>query len=229
MSTLVGMSRLLDRAEIDRQLADLPRWHCFDRSLRVRYTTATFPAAIALVSAVADVAEEVDHHPDLALHWTRLDLSLWTHVRGGVTQLDVELAHRVARLAADHDARAGDPPLRRVEIGIDCVDATALLPFWRAGLGLRETVAPEQDDGTPELRDPDGVVPTVWFQPMHPPRRARSRTHVDVYVPAAEAATRTEAVLAAGGTLLSDEHAPQWWVTADPEGNELCVCAEGDQ
>ena len=220
------MTRLLDHAEIDRQLVDLPDWRCFHRSLRARYTAPTFLAAVALIAAVAEVAEELDHHPDLELHWTRLDLSLWTHVRGGVTQLDVELAHRIGVLAAEHGARASAPALRRVEIAIDCVDAAALLPFWRAGLGLRESA---QGDGTPELRDPDGLVPPVWFQPMHPPRRERSRTHVDVYVPAAEAATRTAAVLAAGGTLVTDEHAPRWWVTADPEGNELCVCAEGEQ
>jgi len=32
------------------------------------------------------------------------------------------------------------------------------------------------------------------------------------------------AIVEAGGTLLTDEHAPEWWVLADVEGNELCVC-----
>jgi 4a-hydroxytetrahydrobiopterin dehydratase len=31
-------------------------------------------------------------------------------------------------------------------------------------------------------------------------------------------------VLAAGGLLVTDAHAPSWWVLADAEGNELCVC-----
>jgi 4a-hydroxytetrahydrobiopterin dehydratase len=60
---------------------------------------------------------------------------------------------------------------------------------------------------------------------MDPPRTGRGRFHLDVYLPDAGAAKeRLEAVLAVGGRLLSEEHAPSWWVVADPEGNELCLC-----
>jgi 4a-hydroxytetrahydrobiopterin dehydratase len=63
---------------------------------------------------------------------------------------------------------------------------------------------------------------------MDPPRRERGRFHLDVYVPAEQAPARVEACLAAGGRLVTDAHAPSWWVLADPEGNELCVCVQPD-
>jgi len=46
----------------------------------------------------------------------------------------------------------------------------------------------------------------------------------DVDVPAEGAATRIAAALVAGGRLLTDDAAPAYWVLADPEGNEACVC-----
>jgi 4a-hydroxytetrahydrobiopterin dehydratase len=55
-------------------------------------------------------------------------------------------------------------------------------------------------------------------------RTDRNRIHLDVYVPSAEAEPRVQAILDAGGVLLTDEHSPEWWVLADAEGNELCVC-----
>ncbi len=41
-----------------------------------------------------------------------------------------------------------------------------------------------------------------------------------------EAAERRAAVEAAGGRLVSDERAPAFWVYADPDGNEVCLCTE---
>jgi hypothetical protein len=73
------------------------------------------------------------------------------------------------------------------------------------------------------LVDPLGQGPAVWFQQMDAPRPQRNRIHLDVSVPHDEAEARTQATLAAGGTLRSDAAAPAFWVLADPEGNEACV------
>jgi hypothetical protein len=68
----------------------------------------------------------------------------------------------------------------------------------------------------------------VWFQDMGTPRRQRNRVHVDISLPLAEAEARVQAALAAGGTLLSDAHAPMRWTLADPEGNEVDIAAHPD-
>ena len=84
-------------------------------------------------------------------------------------------------------------------------------------LALRDSRA---DD---ELVDPDGSLPTLWFQRTDSHEPPRQRFHLDVRVPPEVAPKRIEAALAAGGTLVSDEHAPAWWVLADAQGNRVCV------
>ena len=68
-----------------------------------------------------------------------------------------------------------------------------------------------------------------WFQQMDQPRRQRNRIHIDITVPPEEADARVEAALAAGGTLVNDEYARAFWILADPEGNEACVCTWEDR
>ena len=92
-------SRLLDAEEIDRQLLDLTGWTGDGTALRRTYEAASFAIGIRLVDEVAREAEEMDHHPDIHVHWRSVTFVLWTHVVGGVTQLDIELAHRIADAA----------------------------------------------------------------------------------------------------------------------------------
>ena len=74
------------------------------------------------------------------------------------------------------------------------------------------------------IHDPGGVGPGFWFQQMDEPRPQRNRIHLDVIVPEDEVDDRIEAALAAGGTLVSDAAARAFWILADPEGNEACLC-----
>ena len=100
------MSRLLAAAEIDAALASLPGWTGATTGIRARYVFPTFTEAIAAVGDVAVEAEDADHHPDIDIRWRRVLFVLSTHSAGGVTQLDVELAHRIAAAATAHSASA---------------------------------------------------------------------------------------------------------------------------
>ena len=97
------MTRRLDPEEIARQLADLPGWQQQDDSLVVELEAPDFPGAVAIVSAVAEDAEQMNHHPDIDIRYRRVRFTLSTHSQGGITQLDVELAHRIS----GHARRAG--------------------------------------------------------------------------------------------------------------------------
>jgi 4a-hydroxytetrahydrobiopterin dehydratase len=93
-------SRPLDQSEIASARASLPGWTGDEHALRRSLAFPDFPAAITAVDAIAVVAEDMQHHPDIDIRWRTLHLTLSTHDAGGVTQLDVELAHRIAEIAA---------------------------------------------------------------------------------------------------------------------------------
>ena len=92
------MVRLLDDPEIDRQLAGLPDWSRVpgESAITATYELDDFAAALAFVNRVGDEAEQMNHHPDIDIRWNKVTLVLATHSEGGLTQLDIELAHRIA-------------------------------------------------------------------------------------------------------------------------------------
>ena len=92
------MPRLLASDDLTAQLAALPAWHLEDATLVRSVELADFAAALDLVVSIGHEAEAMNHHPDIDLRYNRVRLALWTHVAGGVTQYDVELAHRIDAL-----------------------------------------------------------------------------------------------------------------------------------
>jgi 4a-hydroxytetrahydrobiopterin dehydratase len=108
-----------------------------------------------------------------------------------------------------------------LEVGIDTMDAASIRPFWAAVMGYRD------QKGT--LVDPLGRGPAIWFQEMIEPRPQRNRVHLDITVAHDAAESRVAAAIAAGGTLVSAEFARSWWILADADGNEVCVCTWQDR
>ena len=88
------MARLSD-AEARTRLAALTGWEIDGDRLRKRYTHATFPAAIAFVNRVAEMAEAADHHPDILIESRHVTLTLTTHDEGGLSARDFSLAARI--------------------------------------------------------------------------------------------------------------------------------------
>jgi 4a-hydroxytetrahydrobiopterin dehydratase len=137
---------------------------------------------------------------------------------------DIDLARALSAAAVDLGAETvselGGPTqlgVQGVEFAIDAMDIDAVRPFWRAVMGYVD--AP---DGS--LYDPGQRGFPVWFQQMDEPRTQRNRVHFDVVVAHDVAPARLAATLAAGGTLVSDAEAPAFWIMADVEGNEVCIC-----
>jgi 4a-hydroxytetrahydrobiopterin dehydratase len=184
------------------------------------YTTKDFERAAAFVADVAQAADTQNHHPDVRLGYGKVSFELSSHDAGGVTERDLALAHEIQRIADEAGVVAEAVHTLRYDFAIDTVDADRIRDFWRIGMGYVERAVGDEI----ELVDPRGRGPKLWFQHMDPPRTDRNRIHFDVYVPADDAESRVQAVLEAGGTLMTDEYAPDWWVLADVEGNELCVC-----
>lgn len=86
--------------DVAAALTQLDGWQGDTHQLQRRVKAPTFAAGIALVDAVAVVADERDHHPDIDIRWTSITFTLSTHSAGGVTDLDVAMAGRIDELTA---------------------------------------------------------------------------------------------------------------------------------
>jgi 4a-hydroxytetrahydrobiopterin dehydratase len=91
---------LLTHDDVTAALAELPGWSGDPAALRRTCECPSFPAAIAAVNRIAEIAEEFDHHPDIDIRWRTLILSVSTHSADGVTAADVALAHRIEAVLA---------------------------------------------------------------------------------------------------------------------------------
>jgi 4a-hydroxytetrahydrobiopterin dehydratase len=89
----------LSDIEIQRELGTLAGWTRKGDSLVKTFTFAKFPAGITFVDRVAEAAEEMDHHPDLDIRYTKITAVLSTHSAGGITANDIALAKEMDRLA----------------------------------------------------------------------------------------------------------------------------------
>lgn len=203
----------------DRQATlavDGRHWHSLSGMLRGDWRAPDRAGALALAARIGEAADATGC--DVAVHrrGRLVTVTTWSPEDGGLTQADVDLANTVTALAGRAGAEPVSPvPTGLVAIAIDALDIPAVRPFWKAVLGYV---------GEDDLYDPTGLGPLVWFQQMDAARPQRNRIHLDVQVAHEDALARLEAALAAGGHLVTDAYAPRWWVVADAEGNEACIC-----
>jgi len=84
--------------------ARTPGWSLAESATRLarHFEFRDFVEAMKFVNRVADVAEAEGHHPDIAIHWNRVDLTLWTHKIGGLHENDFILAAKIDRLLEEN-------------------------------------------------------------------------------------------------------------------------------
>jgi 4a-hydroxytetrahydrobiopterin dehydratase len=204
-------------------------WRYLLGSLDAAVPVASMTAAATLAAAVVTACgSDADGHLRLDLRPGRLGIRVQTARLGGVTAADVELVRAVTDLLTEHGTAPAQPgAVQTLELAVDALDIPAVRPFWQAVLALEDD--PADPGPTGALRDPAGQLPTVWFQQMDAPRPQRNRIHLDITVSHDEGAARVRAALDAGGRLVSDAAARAFWILADVEGNEVCVCTWQDR
>ncbi|WP_018158150.1 4a-hydroxytetrahydrobiopterin dehydratase [Demetria terragena] len=218
----------LTRQQISDRAPD--GWRLLLKQIQTTAKFETFTAAGEFVARIGALADERDHHPDLAIRWPgHVEIVLTSHDVGAVTDRDLTMAEVVTDLAAERGAVLDPSGCSIVEVALDVMDIDQVRPFWAALLGYVKEQPGVADDTVRAIRDPHGLNANMWFQQMDEPRTERNRFHLDVVVPHDEAQQRLDAALAAGGRLLSDERARAFWVLADPEGNEACICTWQDR
>jgi 4a-hydroxytetrahydrobiopterin dehydratase len=197
-------------------------WRVVRDDASTHFRTGSFAAGVALVDAIGRLADAAKHHPDVDLRSDGVTVRLKSRSDGSLSERDVALARQISAAARELGVPVDLTGLQIVQVAIDALVIPDVLPFWRAVLGYRKV-----DDE--DLLDPHLQGPPFWFQQMDAPRPQRNRIHIDVYVPHDQAEARVAAALAAGGHVVSNENAPEWWTLADAEGNEVDVAPWPDR
>jgi 4a-hydroxytetrahydrobiopterin dehydratase len=204
----------------DASLAD---WRQILGRIKARFCTGDFRTGLALVDAIGAAAEAANHHPDIQLTYADVIVTLSSHDVGGITSRDLDLARQISSHAAALGIDSDTSGLTQLELGLDTARGPQLAPFYAALLGGKVRAG--------EPVDPSGQVPTVWWQEPDgdptwalPKQPFEQRWHFDVWVAEDEAEPRVQAVLDAGGRLVSDHAAPAYWVVEDADGNRSCIC-----
>ncbi len=89
------MSETLEKTQLDAALKKLPEWELDGKQITRAIEFEDFTEAVDFVNDLAEIAEKAQHHPDILIQYNKVTLNLTTHDAGGVTELDMEMAHRV--------------------------------------------------------------------------------------------------------------------------------------
>lgn len=206
---------------------------------RLVFTGYAASVPVANLAQAAEVAKlavdaagtDADDHLVVDLRADRVELVVQTRRINAVTARDARIVNAITTELAGHGLTLAAPtgpgrPVQLIEFAIDALDIAAIRPFWKSVLGYVD-----EPGAGPEgpLIDPAGQLPSLWFQQMDAPRPQRNRIHFDLDVAHDEAERRLTAALDAGGVLVNADNARAWWVLADVEGNEICICTWQDR
>jgi len=208
-------------ARVFHQSDGVDDWRVLPWGACAYFTTGSFTAGARFVAAVAEVAETVGQFPDIDLRPEGVTIRTFSRRDGALGEGDVELARRVSARARDMGVRADPSQVQTVGIAIAQDAGADVRSFWAAALGYEYL-------GDEDAVDPHRRNPHLWFHELKPPKPGRGRVHIDVGVPADHAESRVAAALAAGGRIVDDSHAPDWWTLASPENHGVDIAAWPD-
>ncbi|GAA2098542.1 VOC family protein [Microlunatus panaciterrae] len=223
------MAETLTRSAASAAVAD-SSWRYLLACLATSVPVGSLAEAVQVAQAATTACgDQADDHLRIHLRSDRVELTLQTAGAADVTDTDVDLSGQITeavaalgRSTSGVTSADGRRSVQLLEIAIDALDIPAIRPFWRAVMGYVDE--PGHGDLNASIVDPVWQGPVIWFQQMDAPRPQRNRIHFDLTVPHDEAPGRLRAALEAGGRLVSEAAAPSFWVLADPEGNEVCIC-----
>jgi 4a-hydroxytetrahydrobiopterin dehydratase len=92
------MAQLIDQAQVERFLESRNGWQKTGDAIQKAYKFKGFPEAVAFVDQLVKPAEAANHHPDIAINYNKVTLTLSTHDAGGLTEKDFALADTIDEL-----------------------------------------------------------------------------------------------------------------------------------
>lgn len=85
--------------DVQARLAELDGWERSGNAIEKQFDLGDFSGSVEFVNRITPVANEMNHHPDLAISWSKVTVTLSTHSEGGLTENDFELARKIDGLA----------------------------------------------------------------------------------------------------------------------------------
>ena len=195
-------------------------WRVVRNDASTPFRTGSFAEGLALVDAIGGVADAANHHPDVDLRSDGVTVRLRSNSHGRLSERDVALARQISEAARELDVPIDLTGLQSIQVAIDAMASPTCCVLARC-LGYEEVDDADLIDplpGAAVLVPADGRA-----APPAQPDPYRCVSAVD------QAEARIAAALAAGGHLVSDENAPEWWTLADAEGNEVDVAPWPDR
>jgi len=195
-------------------------WRVVGEGACAYFRTGSFAEGVQLAEAIGKL-DGFEEPPDVDVRRDGVTVRFITIADDyfGLSTEHIEHARRISGVAREQGAVADPSRVQTFQVTIDALISVEVMPFWRAVLDYDyRGDTPDED-----LIDPRRRGPSIWFQRMDAPRPQRNRIHVDLWVAYDQAEARVAAAIAAGGHMVSDAHAPEWWTLADAEGNEVDI------
>jgi 4a-hydroxytetrahydrobiopterin dehydratase len=96
---MVATMALLSDSEIEARLAELVGWRREGEAIVKTFDRGDFVGSVKFVEGLVEPAEAMNHHPDVAISWSEVRVTISTHSEGGLTAADFELATKIDALA----------------------------------------------------------------------------------------------------------------------------------
>jgi 4a-hydroxytetrahydrobiopterin dehydratase len=90
---------LLSDEDVKERLKELDGWRQRGEYIVKSFDRGDFVGSVKFVDSIVEPAEEMGHHPDIAISWSQVEVAISTHTEGGLTENDFELAKKVDALA----------------------------------------------------------------------------------------------------------------------------------
>ena len=191
-------------------------------------------ASVVAAAAVAAGGHDADGHLRVDLRPDRVELSVQDaeRRRGDRARHGAGGAHHRGRgrprARPGRCVTAESPrPVQALEMAIDAIDIPAIRPFWKAVLGYVDEPGEAGRSSRSSIRPGScpGSGSSRWTRPGRSATGCTSTSLSRTTRPSPGCAPP----LPAGGRLVDDSHARAFWVLADAEGNEACVCTWTDR
>ena len=85
--------------EVKDRLSKMGGWEREGDALTHEFEFANFVGSVDFINRITPIAEEMNHHPDIAISWSQVEVAISTHAEGGLTENDFDLAGKVDALA----------------------------------------------------------------------------------------------------------------------------------